>query len=190
MRPGCKTAARVRLGGFSLIELMIVMGVVLVGALLLSQSLATSMRLTEVNRETALATDGVREMVERLQGDGDFKSLFRRYNADALDDPSGEGTAPGNAFAVEGLQAVDDDPDGMVGEIVFPIEIGAGGKLFLFEDHVDESLGMPRDLNGDGDIDAIDHSGDYRVLPVAVRLRWKGMSGERTTEIRTLLADR
>jgi hypothetical protein len=30
----------------------------------------------------------------------------------------------------------------------------------------------------------------YRLLPVRIRLHWGGASGERTLEVRTLIADR
>lgn len=160
-----------------------VLGVFLTAFLALSQSLGTSTRLTYTNRETRLATDAAREMIEILQGVEEFDTIFRLYNDDPTDD--GGLAAPGSGFAVEGLTPVADDPDGMVGEIVFPT---VGGQLF--EDVADESLGMPRDLDGDGEVDSMPHSTDYRLLPVALRLRWTGPDGERLLEVRTLLADR
>lgn len=176
-------------GGFSLVEALLVVSVVVVGILTLSHSLVTSMRLNEVNRETARATDGIQEMIELLDGVENFSTIFVRYNADPNDDPGSPGSAPGNGFAVGGLDALDLDPDGLVGEIIFPTVTVAGG-IELREDVLDESLGMPRDLDGDGSLDGDDHSRDYRILPVAVRLRWNGFSGERAMEVRTLIADR
>jgi hypothetical protein len=166
-----------------MIELTLVISVLLVAFLALSQSLVTSMALTRVNRESALATDGLRRMVELLQGNEDFDLLFRLYNAEPGDDP-GPGPAPGNTFAVEGLEAAPDDPDGIVGEIVFP-SIGAD----LYENIDMPELSMPRDLDGDGGINVFPIT-DYRLLPVLVRLRWNGISGERTAEVRTMIADR
>ena len=49
---------------------------------------------------------------------------------------------------------------------------------------------MPRDLDGDNGVDGFDHEGDYRLLPVLLRLEWQGRSGTRRAEIRTMLADR
>ena len=94
---------------------------------------------------------------------------------------------PGSSFAVRGLDPTDGDADGLVGEIRFPVEPGG---LELREDLVDESLGMPQDLNGDGFVDDQDHADDYRLLPVSVTLRWKGTLRVQTFELRTLLADR
>ena len=171
-----------------MIELTLVISVLLVAFLALSQSLVTSMALTRVNRESALATDGVRRMIEQMQGCEHFNQVFRLYNSDPLDDP-GPLPAPGDTFQVEGLEASPDDPDGIVGEIIFPvIETGGGPKLH--EDVDLPELSMPRDLNGKDGVDPFDHNADYRLLPVLVRIRWKGISGERTAEARTLLADR
>jgi hypothetical protein len=161
---------------------LIVVTIVVIAFLAMSHTLVTSMKLTGVNRESAYATDGLRDMMETLQGVDDFSTVFRLYNDNPLDDA---GTAPGSGFAVAGLQPVEGDPDGFVGEIVFPT-IGTQ----LREDLVDPALGMPRDLSGDGVIDSLDHARDYRILPVLLRVRWQGSGIERSMEIRTLLADR
>jgi hypothetical protein len=179
--------------GFTIIELLLVMSVVMVALMVLSQSVGSAMKLTEVNRESALAMDGAQEMIELLDGTEDFRGLFALYNADPDDDPGLPGTAPGPGFFVEGLDPADDDPDGLVGEIYFPAEIGPTG-LELYEIVADpdlaELLEMPRDIDGSGDLDGIDHSDDYQLLPVALILRWKGATGVRQLRILTMLADR
>ena len=48
---------------------------------------------------------------------------------------------------------------------------------------------MPRDLSGDSIIDDLDHSQDFIILPLTVRLEWRGSFGPRTYEIQTMLAD-
>jgi len=185
---GERGPGRLQAGAFTLVELLLVISVLLIAFLALSQSIVASMALTRVNRESALATDGIRHMVEVLQGGEDFEDLYQLYNGWNGDDP-GPGPAPGSGFTVAGLEPVEGDSDGLVGEIVFPtVETSAG--LELREDVEEPTLGMPRDLNGDGALDALDHAGDYRLLPVVVRLRWRGVSGERSAEVRTLIADR
>jgi hypothetical protein len=99
------------------------------------------------------------------------------------------GPAPGPDFAVPGLDPLADDLDGRVGKIVLP-ELDTGSGVELREDLDMPELGMPRDLNGDGIVDSADHSGDYRVLPVLLRLDWSGRSGNRHTVVRTILAKR
>jgi prepilin-type N-terminal cleavage/methylation domain-containing protein len=176
-------------GGFTLIELLIVVTVLIVAFLSLSKALVTSMALTRVNRESALASDGVREMAETLEGLSDFAGIFRLYNSDPGDDP-GPGTAPGSGFAVPGLSPIEGDDDGFVGEIVFPT-LDVLGQQQLREDVLLPELGMPRDLDGNGTSnDPDDKANTYRLLPVIVRVRWLGATGERVTEIRTLVADR
>jgi hypothetical protein len=143
----------------------------------------SSIQLGRVNRETALAHQAARRICEEIQVDA-FAEIFARRNALAADDPGGAGTAPGAAFDVLGLQPRAGDPDGRVGEILFPT-IGAE----LREDLVDAGLGMPRDLDGDGGVDGADHAGDYVVLPVRVRVAWRGVTGERQIEAVTLLME-
>jgi prepilin-type N-terminal cleavage/methylation domain-containing protein len=185
---GERPRRRLELRGFTMIELTLVISVLLVAFLALSQSLVTSMALTRVNRESALATDGVRRMIEQMQGCEHFDQVFSLYNSDPLDDP-GPLPAPGDTFQVEGLEASPDDPDGIVGEIIFPVIEGGGGPE-LHENIDMPELSMPRDLDGKNGIDLFEHNEDYCLLPVLVRIRWKGISGERTAEARTLLADR
>jgi len=84
--------------------------------------------------------------------------------------------------------------------------IGGGGGMFggggmgggfappepswqLREDYVSADWGMPRDLSGDSVIDDLDHSLDVILLPVTVRLEWRGSFGPRTYQIQTMLAD-
>jgi hypothetical protein len=168
---------------------MLVMTVLLGAFLAISQSLVGAMSLNKGNRESALAQDALREMVEVLEGVSDFDQVFRLYNSDPGDDPPGG--APGKGFAVRGLDPVDNDDDGFVGEIFFPAISLGGGPLVIREDLQDPELGMPRDLNGDGDIlDQFDANGGYKLLPVLVRLRWRNGSGEKVAEIRTFLSAR
>ena len=107
--------------------------------------------------------------------------VFARYNATAADDPT-SGDSPGAAFDVVGLAPLPGDPDGRVGSIEFP-----GDGIELREDDVDRDLGMPRDLNGDGILDASDHALDYLLLPVRVTVSFAGQGGPRTISFVTYL---
>jgi type II secretory pathway pseudopilin PulG len=185
--PAGSTSGRPSAGGFTMLELMLVVTVLLVAFGAFSQSVVQSMALNATNRESALAQGGLREMIEILNGGERFEWVFSRYNSDPADDPPLP--SPGSNFSVAGLAPIEGDPDGFVGEIVFPTLVNVAG-LELRENLALPELGMPRDLNGDGVVDAVDHSGDYRLLPVIVRLEWQGRSGQRSAEIRTFLADR
>ena len=134
-----------------------------------------------------MARDAMRQMAERIQ-DEDFQDIYFLHNDDPADDPDGAGTAPGNAFVVPGLNPRAADADGIVGTILFPTVV-TGAKTQLREDVASKQLGMPRDLNGDGNVDKFDHAGDYILLPMTVRLEWRGMSGDRSLVLDLLLVE-
>jgi len=172
--------------GFTLVELLLAAAVLVVAVYAISRAIVSGAALIQDNHETAVAHQAARRAMGALQA-AEFLEIFQSYNADPADDPGGPGTQPGNTFAVPGLDPRDDDPDGFVGEVIFPSFSPDGVSFELREDLDDPVLGMPRDLNGDGDVDALDHADDYLVLPVTLRLSWKGVSGERTYEVSSLL---
>ncbi|MEX1023869.1 MAG: prepilin-type N-terminal cleavage/methylation domain-containing protein [Planctomycetota bacterium] len=63
------------------------------------------------------------------------------------------------------------------------------GRWSVREDAEIPELGMPRDLNGDGHVDGVDHRYDLHVLPVCVKVSWKGSHGDRSLQIYTLLTN-
>ena len=75
-----------------------------------------------------------------------------------------------------GLDLRFEDAGGAQGRILFPT---VDGQLRENVDH--EDLGAARDLDLDGALDGLDHSTDYRILPVLVRIEWR--SGRRTNRI-------
>lgn len=172
--------------GFSMVEVAILTVLLLVAVGGLSGAVLSSVRLSRATEESALAADAARALAARMQS-GTFSELFRRYNADPDDDPDGPGTAPGAAFDVLGLTARTGDADGRVGRIVFPsVPTGIGTGEVLREDVVDERLGMPRDLTGNGNtLDATDR--DYLVLPARLIVEWSGTSGNRQVELDVLV---
>ena len=193
-----------RTSGFTLIELIITMAIVVVAAGILARTLAGTAGMRAVNRENGIAVEGGRQALEAMR-DQDFEQLFALYNEDADDDPGGAGTAPGPSFDVAGLIAVGGGTTGQ-GVVRLPAiqvevaveEEGAqeiGGPVAtelvwqLREDVVDDELGMPRDLNGDNVIDDADHSLDYIILPVCVSVSWDGRGGERSTELHTMFTE-
>jgi len=169
--------------GFTLLELLIALSVfgITMGALSVLQF--SSIALSRSNQDLSAAMDAAQSVLEELREEGDFSDIFVRWNGNPGDDP--DASAPGNAFDVRGLEPAPDDPDGRVGEVIFP-----GDGLLLIEDGTDRALGTPRDLNLDGDIDSADHASDYRVLPVLVRVRWLGSRGTQQIEIASTLVMR
>lgn len=165
----CLHAAR---GGFSLLELMVVMTVLTMAVGMFSTTLISTTRHSRTKREFAIAAEGARNAMELMRSQP-CSTLFATYNSVPGDDPGGVGSAPGQNFVVPGLEPRAGDADGCVGKILFPSVGGA-----LRENVVDVNLGMPRDLDGDVTIDGMSHNADYILLPVHVRIEWKGVSGD------------
>lgn len=166
-----------------MVEVMVVFVVLTVAMAMFTSTMASTARQRMSKRETAIAAEAGRRTLEVLRASLHAQT-FALYNTTPEDDPAGVGTAPGRHFAIAGLQPAADDPDGFVGEIVF----SSGGPR-LREDVELPELGMARDLDADGEIDELDHSGDYVLLPVMVRMRWQSRNGTREMEMFTLLAD-
>ena len=162
---------------------MTVFSIVILG---FSRALISSMHASQKTRELDRATQAANEVLERIEAEA-FAQAFRRFNADPADDPGGAGTAPGASFAVTGLSALPDDADGLAGEVIFPSPGGAPSQLR--EDVILPELGMPRDLDGNGVIDAANHALDYTLLPVLIRVRWCSASGPAFFELRTMLGN-
>lgn len=178
-RPGATHSS-----GMSMLEVTIVIVLMTVGmggfvrVLLSSSGVSTQQFEASVAREAALAK------IEEIRS-ADFDEVLVLYNEIDADDPDGAGTAPGADFAVTGLDPLPGDADGFVGEVVLPsvngLTIDEGMNLDL--------LGMPRDLNGDGDSADALVGGDYALLPVTVRIRWRANGKVSSVQATTTLGD-
>jgi len=112
------------------------------------------------------AMNAAQSKIEELKA-APFATLVSEY---------GPGGATGNRFAVPTL---DDDIDRAEGRIVF----------FTDETDVttDTTIGLPMDLNGDGDTTDPDVAGDYQLLPVRISIQWAGVLGTQRVDLRTIL---
>lgn len=164
---------RTGVSGFTMVEVMVALVLVMIALSGYSRSLVSSMVVADTNEEVRIASEAARVWMERLQGT-DFDNVWERYgHSDA-------------AFPVSGLSARDGSQNGDVIFLDFPI-IGSSNSV-LREDANIPALGLPRDLNADGVIDSEDHSDDYVILPVRVRLEWQGARGDGYLEYQTLLS--
>jgi len=184
--PNAPCAKAPREAGFTLIEAVIALAVAALALLGFSSSLISTMMLGQSNRESALARRAAHEILSELQT-APFGEIFARYNSVTSDDIPGETNRPG-AFAVAGIALLEDDADGFAGEIVFPDTLVSGG-LQLREDYSAATFGQAWDLDLNGEIDADDHAADYQVLPVLIRVEWRGKGGPSKIELRTTLID-
>jgi len=167
------------------------MPIVLLALFMFVQTLTAGTGLRALGREEWAASGAAQEVLEKMRNE-DFRDVFRLFNADPFDDPGGPGTAPGNRFAVPGLDPLESNTEGTVGEIVLPVW-NTGSEVVpvweVREDQPDAALGTPRDLNGDCVVDDGDHAADYTLLPVVVHLRWRGPLGPRQLRIHTLFSE-
>ena len=178
--------------GFTLVEVMIALVVIVLALQGFSQSIVSTMVAADADAEVRRATEGARQAMEQVKG-ANFKDIFALYNDDPADDAGVKdplkNPAQGSDFDIPGLSPVDGDPDGSVGKITIPVVINTGtGLAELREDVNFTALGLPRDLNADGVLDAANHITDYLILPVIVRVEWQGSSGPAYVEFKTLLS--
>ena len=161
--------------GFTLLEVMIALVALTLSLQYFTQSFSSMARLEPAASDHATAVLATRDVLERVRGTP-FVDVFAEFGPDAT---TGR---PWNASAAD-LGLTGAVPEGLRTIVRLPTM----GPL-LREDIAAPRLGMPRDLNADGVIDALDHSGDYLVLPVRVISIWVETGLLRSYEITTLLA--
>ncbi|MEZ6016360.1 MAG: prepilin-type N-terminal cleavage/methylation domain-containing protein [Planctomycetota bacterium] len=183
--PNSRGSCSASRAGVTLIEVMVAILVMTVGIYILSATLTTAIAHASSQQERSLAVEAVGNKVEEMRA-APIGEVFALYNGVAYDDPAGPTTGPGRFFDVPGLDPII-DAGGVplpVGEVMLPSTTGV-----LREDVDMSELGLPRDLNGDLVIDGADHSRNYLVLPVVVRVRWMSRTGPRQHQMRTMLAE-
>lgn len=175
-------------GGFTLLEVLVGGVVLTLGAVGMAGAMLSSLTLQRCESDAALARVAARRVLEELSA-SDFREAYALYNQSTQDDAGLTLTARGPNFVVAGLRARPGDADGQCGRVLFPTVI-AGGVEWLREDVVDAAFGMPRDLNADGAIDGQNRAADYELLPVRVRVEWRGARGDETFDLETILCRR
>ncbi len=184
VRLGDKGGRRHRTAGVTIVELVVAIGVLAVALLALLSVISSAGQLQQTTREKALAYNAARRKIEEMRN-RPLDQIYRAFNGTTADDIPGV-SCPGSTFAVDGLNA---DGLGPVGTIVFP-ENSSG---LLDERIADPTLGMPKDLNGDGDAGEVQDAAaaaphkaltndNYTILPVKVVIRWRS-AGRATSQI-------
>ena len=155
----------------SLVEVSAAMTVMFIAMLALTSTSLVVHSADQAEKERRLALNGMTAAVERLQA----------RSAAAIDSDLGWGTAvteayaaggaPGAGFDVAGLEPwIDGSPIGSIQIIT---------DETLSDEDIDSALGMPRDLDADGLVVNGDVTNNAEILPVVVRVRWRGSAGNR-----------
>jgi type II secretory pathway pseudopilin PulG len=175
-----RLGVRRRSAGLTLIEILLSLTVFAIALGAVVSGLASVRSLDRAKRERQIATEAAISKLEELRATP-FDEVFARFNAPVGDDP-GAGVSPGDGFAVADLQPQVGDVDGLPGAVQFP-----GDNTLLIENGADAAFGMPRDLDLDGALDGLDHSGDHLLLPVRVVVQWTGRAGNQQVVLVTTL---
>jgi len=198
--------------GFTLLELMVAVVIIVVAFFGLLLSLHYGSVLNETARQMQSAHEAARQALEAVRA-YQFEFIYRCFDSDTTDDPNGTGSAEatlfplnltiaqggnnppltalgdgiGNNFVVDGLPPMASDPDGVVGAILFPEAVDAG-NVVLSERGQDPLLGV-LDLNGNGSVNDLNVTSDYVLLPLTVIVQWQGLFGEdREVRLDTVLS--
>ncbi len=181
--PPIRRGARVKQAGVGLIDSLVAIVVVSVSSLGFLSATVSSRTLERENRTVAAANELARRVVEEMLAQP-VADLVRNYNDDPADDPGGAGTARGDTFElatgeewVRKGEEQADIPSRMTCNIELPLGTDGAGNTVLREDLLEAELGSRADLNGDGAIDGVDRAGDYRILPVTIRIEWQSPDG-------------
>jgi len=169
--------------GLSLLEVAFAITLMTVGLLGAMAATVRSISLNEDVRLESLALAAAHSNIEQLRGH-DVAEVFTRFNATTTDDPTG--VSPGNTFSVAGLDAAS---DGVEGAILFPTRSSAPAILTELPDSDGDFGGLALDLDLNGATNDADVTADFKVLPVLVRVRWRGRTGDREIELFSQLAD-
>jgi prepilin-type N-terminal cleavage/methylation domain-containing protein len=157
--------------GFTLIELAVATSILMIGLVSVLSATSQMHSLRRSNRERTVAMNALRSMAERIHATShEFSDDPTTWATDLLATYGPNGTH-GNRFQVEELDVAGTAP--AVGTIeIVTSETSTDGQLRA-------ELGMPRDLNADGDAADEDVSASARILPVLLTLRWRSERGER-----------
>ncbi len=155
--------------GFALIELAIALSILVIGLVSIVSATSRMHHLRHQNRDRALAQNGLRSISERIHARSHGFSADPATWSSNLIPVFAPGGAIGDTFDVEGLNLAPGAQ--VIGTIQIVIDETATDQ------QLNAQIGMPRDLNGDGQASNTDVSQNACMLPVIVRLQWRGQSG-------------
>ena len=163
------------LGGFTMVELMAVMVILVVAILGFVFGLGVNVQETSATKQSYVALNAARSKIEELKGHK-FRRILRDFGPSVAE----------NRFAVTY------EEDGTAYTLTAPNGDPAGQLIFCTDETnipADFGWGTSYDLDGDGAATSTDVGNGYQVLPVIVRVRWIDALGERQADVKTVLFD-
>jgi Tfp pilus assembly protein PilV len=176
--------------GFSLVETMVGNVILVVAVLAYVVCVLAGHRMNRATQDRALAIETLGRFVERLRADADWASLYARLRP-LSSESSGDtaltriGTDPTLTLHPITSYYADFSVPTTLGTVGFLVQVPSttvAGVAALRENASAPRYGLPYDLNGNGVIDGNSRNGDYRALPVVVRVRCR-RPGQQATEV-------
>ena len=152
--------------GFTVLEMALATVTLMVGIMSISAATLRMHNLGRQNRERTIGHNAIHGVAERLNSASAIAAVDTSTWAQTLLDAYGPGGTVGDSFDVTGLTP----PQGV--EAVGQIQIITNETLT--DAQLGVVMGMPRDLNGDGDALDVDVTGTASMLPVIVSTTWRG----------------
>lgn len=151
--------------GFTVIEMALATTTLMVGIMSISAATLRMHQLSRQNHEKTLAFNSVHGMAERLNSASAVAALDAGTWLDTILEAYGPGGTLGDTFEIQGLTPA--VGNATVGTIEFITNETLSAEDLGLE------MGMPRDLNGDGDANDASVLGDARMLGVVITARWR-----------------
>ena len=157
-------------GGFTVVEMALATTMLMVGIMAISAATLRMHHLGRQTREHTLAHNALSQMGERLNSASAIAALKPSTWAETLLSAYSPVGAVGNDFRVEGLTPIEGEEN-------------AGSIALITDETLTDAeigvvLGMPRDLNGDGDATDTDTSGSAKLLPAIITISWSVRGSE------------
>jgi len=150
--------------GFTVVEMALATTMLMVGIMAISAATLRMHQLGRQNRERTIAHNAMTQMGERLNSASAIAALTPSTWADTVIGAYSEGGTIGNLFSVTGLSPIDGQEK--PGAIEFITDETLTDKELVV------AMGMPRDLNGDGDATDTDVSETVQLLPATITISW------------------